>query len=242
MSVNYQKTAVMLKGVGNMAIATPVIINSKNTVMAQTNAIQRNTSNSPTVGVLALQGAVSEHTKKLHQAGCKNVIEVKYAKELNALDGLIIPGGESTAIGHIIKEFGLIKHLVKRINEGMPVWGTCAGMILLAKNIVNDDRRHLCVMDITVERNAYGRQLESFTTAVKIPEVSTSPIPLTFIRAPYIVEASPLINILLSLEGKIVACRQHNMLATSFHPELTDDISFHRYFLSMVAEHNSIIS
>ena len=208
MYVNYQKTVVMLKGVGNMA----------------------------TIGVLALQGAVSEHTKKLHQAGCKNVIEVKYAKELNALDGLIIPGGESTAIGHIMKEFGLIEHLVKRINEGMPVWGTCAGMILLAKNIVNDDRRHLCVMDITVERNAYGRQLESFTTAVNAPELSTSPIPLTFIRAPYVVDAGPLVNILLSLEGKIVACRQDNMLVTSFHPELTEDISFHRYFLNMVSE------
>ena len=208
MYVNYQKTVVMLKGVGNMA----------------------------TIGVLALQGAVSEHTKKLHQAGCKNVIEVKYATELNALDGLIIPGGESTAIGHIMKEFGLIEHLVKRINEGMPVWGTCAGMILLAKNIVNDDRRHLCVMDITVERNAYGRQLESFTTAVNAPELSTSPIPLTFIRAPYVVDAGPLVNILLSLEGKIVACRQDNMLVTSFHPELTEDISFHRYFLNMVSE------
>ncbi len=208
MYVNYPKTVVMHKGVGNMT----------------------------TIGVLALQGAVSEHTKKLQQAGCKNVIEVKYAKELNTLDGLIIPGGESTAIGHIIKEFGLTEHLVKRINEGMPVWGTCAGMILLAKNIVNDDRRHLCVMDITVERNAYGRQLESFTTKVKIPEVSTNPIPLTFIRAPYVVKAAPLVNIMLSLEGKIVACRQHNMLVTSFHPELTDDISFHRYFLNMVEE------
>ena len=208
MSVNYPKTVVMHKGVGNMT----------------------------TIGVLALQGAVSEHTKKLQQAGCENVIEVKYAKELNALDGLIIPGGESTAIGHIIKEFGLNEHLVKRINEGMPVWGTCAGMILLAKNIVNDDRRHLCVMDITVERNAYGRQLESFTTAVKIPEVSASPIPLTFIRAPYVVKAGPLVNIMLSLEGKIVACRQNNMLVTSFHPELTDDISFHRYFLNMVQD------
>ncbi len=218
-----------------MAITTPVTINSKNTVMAQTT-IHRHTSNSPTIGVLALQGAVSEHTKKLHQAGCKNVIEVKYAKELDALDGLIIPGGESTAIGHIMKEFGLTEHLVTRINEGMPVWGTCAGMILLAKNIVNDDRRHLCVMDITVERNAYGRQLESFTTTVNVPQVSTSPIPLTFIRAPYVVDAGPLVNILLSLEGNIVACRQHNMLVTSFHPELTEDIGFHRYFLNMVAD------
>jgi 5'-phosphate synthase pdxT subunit len=116
----------------------------------------------------------------------------------------------------------------------MPVWGTCAGMIILAKEICNDTRRHLEVMDIMVKRNGYGRQLDSFTTNVMLPALSPNEIPLVFIRAPYVVDVAPQVDVLLRVNGNIVACRQDNMLATSFHPELTEDLSFHKYFVGMI--------
>lgn len=186
------------------------------------------------IGVLGLQGAVREHLDKLSKIEGVEGILVKYSEEIASIDGLIIPGGESTAIGRLLADFELTSPLKARILDGMPVWGTCAGMILLAKTICNDERRHLEVMDIEVMRNGYGRQLDSFTTAVHVPEVAPSEIPLVFIRAPYVVGVAPEVDILLQLDGNIVACRQNNMLATSFHPELTDDLSFHRYFASMI--------
>ena len=188
------------------------------------------------VGVLAIQGAVAEHLELLNQIPDVCAQEVKYLDELNEIDGLIIPGGESTAIGRLLRDFNLLQPLKERILNGMPVWGTCAGMILLAKSLENDPTVHLGVMDITVERNAYGRQLGSFTTEVEIEKVSSNKIPLVFIRAPYVTQVKSDVDILLEVNDHIVACQQKQMLATSFHPELTKDTSFHRYFINMIKQ------
>ncbi len=186
------------------------------------------------IGVLGLQGAVQEHLDMLSQIENVHAYTVKYRKDIEQVDGLIIPGGESTAIGRLLADFDLTLPLRDLIEKGMPVWGTCAGMIILAKKIANDDRRHLEVMDIEVMRNGYGRQLDSFTTRVSLPEVSDEKIPLVFIRAPYVICTGPEVEVLLKLDDHIVACKQSNMLATSFHPELTGDLSFHKYFCGMV--------
>ena len=186
------------------------------------------------VGVLAIQGAVAEHLELLNQIPDVCAQEVKSLDELNEIDGLIIPGGESTAIGRLLRDFNLLQPLKERILNGMPVWGTCAGMILLAKSLENDPTVHLGVMDITVERNAYGRQLGSFTTEVEIEKISSNKIPLVFIRAPYVTQVKSDVDILLEVNDHIVACQQKQMLATSFHPELTKDTSFHRYFINMI--------
>lgn len=188
------------------------------------------------VGVLAIQGAVAEHLELLNQIPDVCAQEVKYLDELNEVDGLIIPGGESTAIGRLLRDFNLLQPLKERILNGMPVWGTCAGMILLAKSLENDPTVHLGVMDITVERNAYGRQLGSFTTEVEIEKISSNEIPLIFIRAPYVTQVKSDVDILLEVNDHIVACQQKQMLATSFHPELTKDTSFHRYFINMIKQ------
>ncbi len=186
------------------------------------------------IGVLGLQGAISEHLDKLSKIPDVEPCSVKYKEDIAAIDGLIIPGGESTAIGKLICDFNLTEPLKARIKSGMPVWGTCAGMIILAKEITNDPRRHLEVMDINVVRNGYGRQLDSFTTEVSLPALSSEKIPLVFIRAPYVVDVAPQVEVILRVNDNIVACRQNNMLATSFHPELTNDLSFHRYFSEMI--------
>ncbi|HEX2926242.1 MAG TPA: pyridoxal 5'-phosphate synthase glutaminase subunit PdxT [Ruminiclostridium sp.] len=186
------------------------------------------------IGVLGLQGAIKEHIDKLSQINNVEPFYVKYKEDIESVDGLIIPGGESTAIGRLLTDFSLTEPLKDKINSGMPVWGTCAGMIILAKEISNDTRRHLSVMDINVVRNGYGRQLDSFTTEVSLPAVSPDKIPLVFIRAPYVVEVAPQVDVLLRIDGNIVACREKNILATSFHPELTGDLSFHKYFAGMI--------
>lgn len=186
------------------------------------------------IGVLAVQGAVTEHIDLLNKIENVNTLLVKYEEDLDKIDGLIIPGGESTAIGRLLRDFNLFSPLKKKIEAGLPVFGTCAGMIILAKSLVNDPTTHLAVMDIKVARNAYGRQLGSFTTEVKIKELSSSKIPLVFIRAPYVVEAGPEVEEILTLDQHLVACRERNMLVTSFHPELTHDLTFHQYFLNMI--------
>lgn len=196
--------------------------------------MQNEDGNMKNIGVLAVQGAVEEHIKLLSQLDDVNPILVKYEDELDKIDGLIIPGGESTAIGRLLLDFKLLKPLRKKIKEGLPVFGTCAGMIVLAKSLVKDPTVHLGLMDIEVERNAYGRQLGSFKTDVEIEMVSTSKIPLVFIRAPYVTKVGPEVSVILELDNHIVACRQDNMLVTSFHPELTDDLSFHQYFVNMI--------
>lgn len=185
------------------------------------------------IGVLSLQGGVIEHITAIISLGHK-AIEVRTLEELKSIDALIIPGGESTTIGKLLKITGLLNPLRKMIQNGLPVWGTCAGMILLAKNIEDEDTTHLGVMDITVKRNAYGTQLDSFTTKIIIEEINKSPIELVFIRAPYVTHVGPNVTILATVDDNIVAVRQNNILATSFHPELTNDTSFLKYFINVV--------
>jgi len=186
------------------------------------------------VGVLALQGGVEEHLEKLSQIENVIPVSVKYLQQFDEIDGLIIPGGESTALGLLLREFKLLEPLRKKILSGLPVWGTCAGMILLAKEIIDEVTRHLEVMDIRVRRNAYGTQLESFSTMAVMDKVTNKPIPLVFIRAPYVESVGPNVEVIYKIDEKIVACREKNMLATSFHPELTKDLSFHKYFIRMI--------
>lgn len=188
-----------------------------------------------TIGVLSLQGSVSEHCACLRRIPNVACIEVKTREALAQADAMILPGGESTTIAKLLDFFGLTDPLRERIRQGMPVWGTCAGMILLAKDLV-DEPAHLAVMDITVRRNAYGRQIDSFCREVCIPAVGDRPVPLVFIRAPWIERAGPDVEVLCKLNGHIVAAKQKNMLATSFHPELSTDLSFQNYFVHMILQ------
>lgn len=185
------------------------------------------------VGVLALQGAFKEHIEKIISLG-HEAIEIRNVKQLDGLDGIILPGGESTTIGKLLKDFKINEVLANKINNGLPVWGTCAGMILLAKELDANEAGHLKVMDIKVRRNAYGAQLDSFVISEVIEGVSDKEVPMVFIRAPYIVEAGEKVDILHRVDGNIVAARQKNILATSFHPELTDNYIFHEYFINMI--------
>lgn len=186
-----------------------------------------------TIGVLSLQGSVAEHMETLQKLGTVNAVEVKTVEGIRSVDGLILPGGESTTTGKLLKIFGLEAPLKERILGGMPVWGICAGMILLAKRIEGENP-HLGVMDITVRRNVYGRQAESFTARCRVPEFGEQEIPLVFIRAPWVESAGEGVKVLLELDGHIAAVREGAMLATSFHPELTEDLTVHRYFTEMV--------
>lgn len=187
------------------------------------------------IGILGMQGAIAEHQEILLQIPHTKTRIVKTAKDLDCIDGLILPGGESTAIGKLLDYFSLKKILQEKIISGLPVFGTCAGLILLAKNIENQTNTHLATMDITVKRNGYGSQLDSFSTNLLIPTIDKNmPIPLVFIRAPYITKTDKDVQILATLDNKIIAARQKNMLVSSFHPELTNDLRFHQYFLSMI--------
>lgn len=187
------------------------------------------------IGILGMQGAIAEHQEILLQIPHTKTRIVKTAKDLDCIDGLILPGGESTAIGKLLDYFSLKEILQQKIISGLPVFGTCAGLILLAKNIENQTNTHLATMDITVKRNGYGSQLDSFSTNLLIPTIDKNmPIPLVFIRAPYITKTSKDVQILATLDNKIIAARQKNMLVTAFHPELTNDLRFHQYFLSMI--------
>ena len=185
------------------------------------------------IGVLALQGAFIEHEQMLSQISVAS-FEIRRKRDLDKpFDGLIIPGGESTVQGKLLRELELFEPLKERIIAGMPVFGTCAGLLLLAKKIENDDRVHFGAMDITAVRNAYGRQLGSFYTQAEFKGIGK--IPMTFIRAPYIESVYGSTNVLASVDGKIVAAREGNMLVTAFHPELNEDLSVHKYFAEMVS-------
>ena len=187
------------------------------------------------IGILGMQGAIAEHQEILLQIPHTKTRIVKTAKDLDCIDGLILPGGESTAIGKLLDYFSLKEILQQKIISGLPVFGTCAGLILLAKNIENQTNTHLATMEITVKRNGYGSQLDSFSTNLLIPTIDKNmPIPLVFIRAPYITKTDKDVQILATLDNKIIAARQKNMLVSSFHPELTCDLRFHQYFLSMI--------
>ncbi|MDI3478037.1 MAG: pyridoxal 5-phosphate synthase pdxT subunit [Thermoanaerobacterium sp.] len=185
------------------------------------------------VGVLAIQGSVEEHIDKLKRLDGIIPVEAKDKETLKRVDALILPGGESTAIGKMLDEFDLKDVIIELYRSGAPIWGTCAGMILMAKHIVNDDKVHLGIMDIKVRRNAYGSQLDSFTTKLSMPDVSKDEIDAVFIRAPYIEDVGENVKVLSRYNGKIVAAREGNLFATSFHPELTNDLSFYKYFLGL---------
>lgn len=185
------------------------------------------------VGVLALQGAFLEHEKVLKSLGCQTV-QVRKSEQLEAIDGLIIPGGESTTIGKLMNEFNLADPIRKRASEGMPVFGTCAGLILLAKDIVGSDQPRLGLMDIVAHRNAFGRQVDSFETNLNVKGLDSDPVKAVFIRAPYVKEAREGVEVLAAHEDKIVLARQKNLLAAAFHPELTDDDRIHRLFIGMI--------
>ncbi len=187
------------------------------------------------IGVLALQGAFIEHVHMLGELGV-DAVEVRLPEQLRDLDGLIIPGGESTTIGKVATQYGLIEPIREMIAQGKPVWGTCAGMIVLAKDV--GVRQPLVgVMDVHVKRNAFGRQVDSFETDLNVPAINNgnpNPFHAVFIRAPLVESVGPKVEVLAQLEdGAIVAAREGNLLATSFHPELTHDARFHKYFLQM---------
>lgn len=184
------------------------------------------------IGVLAVQGAFAEHESVLRRLGA-DVLELRRREDIvgHSLDGLILPGGESTVMGKLLRELEMFAPLREEIEHGLPVFGTCAGMILLAKRVVNDEVRGFGCMDIAVRRNAYGRQLGSFATRAPFAGIPGE-IPMVFIRAPYMEAAlSPQVEVLARVDGHMVAARQGHRLAVSFHPELTDDDRVHRYFL-----------
>ena len=188
-----------------------------------------------TIGVLAMQGAFIEHMHALARLGVAGR-EVRLPEDLAAVDALIIPGGESTTIGKLMVTYGLVGPVREAATAGMPVWGTCAGMILLAKDIGGLAQPLIGVMDIVVERNAFGRQLDSFETDLAIPALGPEPFPAVFIRAPLIRAVTGDADVLARLDdGRIVAARQGRLLATAFHPELTRDDRLHRYFIAQVA-------
>ena len=188
------------------------------------------------IGVLALQGAFAEHRKMLKKLGIES-FEIRKKSDLsnavnnNDIDGLIIPGGESTVIGKLLYDLDLFDDIKKLILEGLPVFGTCAGLILLARKIENDSRTYLGAMDIKVRRNAYGRQLGSFFTESEFKGIGV--IPMTFIRAPYISSVGKNVEVLSEVDGNVVAARENNILVTSYHPELNDNLKVHKFFVEM---------
>ncbi|WP_105617504.1 pyridoxal 5'-phosphate synthase glutaminase subunit PdxT [Vallitalea okinawensis] len=186
------------------------------------------------IGILALQGSVTEHINSFNRMNGITIHPVRYENDVQSIDGLVIPGGESTTIGQLLNDFELIASIRNKILHGLPVWGTCAGMILLANQVNGKVNTYLNVMDIDVKRNGYGSQIHSFMTFDTIDAFASYPIPLTFIRAPYIQSVGPSVTVLKILEDKIIAAKQDNILVTSFHPELTDDLSVQRYFLEMI--------
>lgn len=186
------------------------------------------------IGVLALQGAVSEHMNSIEACGAEAFI-VKSIDDLTLVDGLILPGGESTAMRRLIDRYEMLTSLIEFAKTGKPMFGTCAGLILLAKEIVGYDSAHIGVLNATVERNSFGRQVDSFETQLEVKDIATD-FPAVFIRAPHIVEVGSDVEILATHEDKIVMVRQGHLLGCSFHPELTIDYRITAYFTEMVKE------
>ena len=187
------------------------------------------------IGVMASQGAFAEHIAILKRLGVE-AVPVRLPEELDGLDGLIIPGGESTTISKLMAHYKLSHEIKKLAERGLPIWGTCAGMIMLAAKLPGSTVEPLGLMKIGVRRNAFGRQKESFETELSIPALGEKPFPAVFIRAPAIEQSNGDVEILARLDdGTIVAARQGKLLASAFHPELTDDLRFHKYFLEIVA-------
>jgi len=190
----------------------------------------------PTIGVLALQGAVREHLQILEACGARGVA-LKYPAELQLCEGLILPGGESTTIGKLMVACGFLEELRTLSHAGIPIYGTCAGLIVLARRITEGDQPLLGLMDITARRNAFGRQVDSFETDLVLEEIAErqQPFRAVFIRAPWIDEVGPEVRVMGEFGGKAVMAREDGMLVSAFHPELTGDDRVHRYFLNMVA-------
>ncbi|WP_275106742.1 pyridoxal 5'-phosphate synthase glutaminase subunit PdxT [Nocardia brasiliensis] len=194
----------------------------------------------PNVGVLALQGDVREHIAALEYCGAEPVL-VRRAAELAAVDALVLPGGESTAISKLLEAFELLEPVRARLRDGMPAFGSCAGMILLADEVLDTrpDAKHLSGIDMTVRRNAFGRQVDSFEVDLAFAGLDDGPVRAVFIRAPWVERVGDGVEVLATVPdgpfaGRIVAVRQRNVLATSFHPEVTGDLRVHRMFVDLV--------
>ena len=189
--------------------------------------------NKPQIGVLAVQGAFIEHERILKSLGAE-AFEIRQLRDLDRhLDGLVLPGGESTVQGKLLRDLGFFEPLKNLIENGLPTLGTCAGLILLADNLSNDSHTYFGTLPATVERNAYGRQLGSFYVEENFEGIGK--VPMTFIRAPLIQSASEGVQVLATVNDQIVAIRYKNQLAISFHPELNEDLRVHRYFLEMIS-------
>ncbi len=190
------------------------------------------------IGVLALQGAFREHLQTLESIGVEGV-PVRLPSDLDGVSGLILPGGESTTMRRLIDRWGLERPILELAESGAPLFGTCAGMIVLAREIVGGESPILPLLDVTVERNAFGRQLDSFEADLSVPVLGDTPVHGVFIRAPVIDRTGPNVDVLARLEdGRVVAVRERNVLATAFHPELAGETRFHRLVATMAAEHD----
>ena len=186
------------------------------------------------IGVLALQGAVKEHIQQIELLG-HEAVAVKTSNDLRDIDGLILPGGESTTIGKMLERNDLLEPIKAMAQQGVPMFGTCAGLILLAKKIRNSKTPHLSLMDVEVERNSFGRQVDSFEVPLSIPSIGDE-ITAVFIRAPHIVSVGEHVEILATYEERIVLAKDGQFLGCSFHPELTDDVRILEFFIGMVNE------
>lgn len=184
------------------------------------------------VGILALQGAVAEHIRSIEKAGAEG-IAIKHPEQLEEIDGLIIPGGESTTIGKLMRKYDFIEAIRSFSKQGKPVFGTCAGLIVMAREIEGGEEAHLELMDIKVSRNAFGRQRESFETDLDVKGLEV-PVRAVFIRAPLITEVGEGVEVLSTYNDEIVTAREGHLLVSSFHPELTEDYALHSYFLEMI--------
>ncbi len=186
----------------------------------------------PKIGVLALQGDVREHVSALVALGA-DVVEVRTPQDLAGIDGLVLPGGESTTMSLLLESSGLFEPIAERLAEGMAAFGTCAGMILLAGEVLDGrpDQRFFGVVDITVRRNAFGRQVDSFEAALDVEGVAAGPVDAVFIRAPFVERAGDDVDVLATVDGHPVLCRQGNVLVAAFHPELSQDLRIHDLFV-----------
>jgi len=206
----------------------------------QNQATHRQTKSKPRIAVLALQGDFARHVDMLQSLGA-DAYAARLPQELGRADGIVLPGGESTTIGKLMARYGLDEALQNAAQARTPIYGTCAGMILLARQIAEGTGERggqptLGLLDITVTRNGFGRQQDSFEAGIDVPAVGEEPVRAVFIRAPYVTETGTGVDILATHEGKIVFVRQGNILGSAFHPELTPDDRVHRYFLSLVTE------
>ncbi len=185
------------------------------------------------IGVLALQGAVAEHIRILELCGAE-VIPIKKPEEIDRIQALVIPGGESTTIGKLMVKYSFAKKIKDAHKQGMPIFGTCAGLVLVAKQLTEGKQPLLGLIDIKVKRNAFGRQRESFEADLGIPELGTDSFPCVFIRSPWIEYTGPKVKVMSRFNNKVVMAREGNVLVSAFHPELTEDLRIHRYFVDMV--------